>query len=56
MNDPKDDPTQPMQVVGKFLKSSEYKSVNPKYTPPTLPKALQKLVIKYTKAGKAKKK
>ena len=26
MNDPKDDPTQPMQVVGKFLKSSEYKS------------------------------
>ena len=56
MNDPKDDPTQPMQVVGKFLKSSEYKSVNPKYTPPTLPKALQKLVVKYTKAGKAKKK
>jgi hypothetical protein len=45
-----------MQVVGKFLKSSEYKSVNPKYTPPTLPKALQKLVIKYTKSGKAKKK
>jgi len=56
MNDPKDDPTQPMQVVGKFLKSSEYKSINPKYTPPTLPKALQKLVVKYTKAGKAKKK
>ena len=56
MNDPKDDPTQPMQVVGKFLKSSEYKSVNPKYTPPTLPKALQKLVVKYTKGGKAKKK
>jgi hypothetical protein len=56
MNDPKDDPTQPMQVVGKFLKSSEYKSINPKYTPPTLPKALQKLVVKYTKGGKAKKK
>ena len=56
MNKEIDNPTEPMQVVGKFLKSSEYKSVNPKYTPPTLPKALQKLVIKYTKGGKAKKK
>jgi hypothetical protein len=56
MNKEIDNPTEPMQVVGKFLKSSEYKSVNPKYTPPPLPKALQKLVVKYTKAGKAKKK
>jgi hypothetical protein len=56
MNKEIDNPTEPMQVVGKFLKSSEYKSVNPKYTPPTLPKALEKLVIKYTKGGKAKKK
>lgn len=56
MNKEIDNPTEPMQVVGKFLKSSEYKSVNPKYTPPTLPKALQKLVVKYTKGGKAKKK
>ena len=56
MNKEIDDPTQPMQVVDKFVKASEYKSVNPKYTPPTLPKALQKLVVKYTKGGKAKKK
>lgn len=56
MNKEIDNPTEPMQVVGKFLKSSEYKSVTPKHTPPTLPKALQKLVIKYTKGGKAKKK
>lgn len=56
MNKEIDNPTEPMQVVDKFVKSSEYKSVNPKYTPPTLPKALQKLVVKYTKGGKAKKK
>ena len=56
MNKEIDNPTEPMQVVGKFIKSAEYKSVNPKYTPPTLPKALQKLVVKYTKGGKAKKK
>jgi len=56
MNKEIDNPTEPMQVVDKFVKSSEYKSVNPKYTPPTLPKALQKLVVKYTKSGKAKKK
>jgi hypothetical protein len=56
MNKEIDNPTEPMQVVGKFLKSSEYKSVTPKHTPPTLPKALQKLVVKYTKGGKAKKK
>ena len=56
MNDPKDDPTQPMQVVSKFIKQGEHKPKKPEYTPPTLPKALKKLVIKYTKAGKAKKK
>ena len=56
MNKEIDNPTEPMQVVDKFTKSSEYKSVNPKYTPPTLPKALQKLVVKYTKNGKKKKK
>ena len=56
MNKEIDNPTEPMQVVDKFTKSSEYKSVNPKYTPPTLPKALQKLVVKYTKNDKKKKK
>ena len=56
MNKEIDDPTQPMRYVDKFVKTSEYKIVNPKYTPPTLPKSLQKLVIKYTKGGKAKKK
>ena len=56
MNKEIDNPTEPMQVVGKFIKSSEYKSVTPKHTPPSLPKALQKLVVKYTKAGKKKKK
>ena len=56
MNKEIDDPTQPMRYVDKFVKTSEYKIVNPKYTPPTLPKALQKLVVKYTKGGKAKKK
>lgn len=56
MNKEVDNPTEPMQVVGKFIKASEYKSVTPKHTPPTLPKALQKLVVKYTKNGKKKKK
>ena len=56
MNDPKDDPTQPMQAVGKFVKQGEHKPKKSEYTPPTLPKSLQKLVVKYTKAGKAKKK
>ena len=56
MNKEIDDPTQPMRYVDKFVKTSEYKIVNPKYTPPTLPKSLQKLVIKYTKGGKANKK
>ena len=56
MNDPKDDPTQPMQAVGKFAKQGDHKPKKAEYNPPTLPKHLQKLVIKYTKAGKAKKK
>lgn len=56
MNKEIDNPTEPMQVVGKFIKASEYKSVTPKHTPPTLPKSLQKLVVKYTKNGKKKKK
>ena len=56
MNDPKDDPTQPMQAVGEFAKQGDHKPKKAEYNPPTLPKHLQKLVIKYTKAGKAKKK
>jgi hypothetical protein len=56
MNDPKDDPTQPMQAVGKFAKQGDHKPKKSEYVPPTLPKNLQKLVVKYTKAGKAKKK
>lgn len=56
MNDPKDDPTQPMQAVGKFAKQCDHKPKKAEYNPPTLPKNLQKLVVKYTKAGKAKKK
>jgi len=42
--------------VGKFETQVQHKSPKPSYTPPTLPKNLQKLVIKYTKGGKAKKK
>lgn len=56
MNDEKDNPDQPMRAVGKFETQVQHKSPKPSYTPPTLPKNLQKLVIKYTKAGKAKKK
>ena len=56
MNKPEDDPTTPMQTVKKFEKQVDYKSKKPSYTPPTLPKNLQKLVVKYTKGGKARKK
>jgi len=56
MNKEVDDPTQPMREVGKFEKQVDYKSPKPNYKPPTLPKNLQKLVVKYTKGGKAKKK
>jgi hypothetical protein len=56
MNDEKDNPDQPMRAVGKFETQVQHKSPKPSYTPPTLPKNLQKLVIKYTKGGKAKKK
>ena len=56
MNEPKDDPTEPMRPADKFEKQSDRKSKNPSYEPPKLPKALQKLVVKYTKGGKARKK
>ena len=56
MNDEKDNPDQPMRAVGKFETQVQHKSPKPSYKPPTLPKNLQKLVIKYTKGGKAKKK
>jgi len=56
MNDEKDNPDQPMRAVGKFETQVQHKSPKPSYTPPTLPKNLQKLVIKYTKGGKARKK
>jgi len=56
MNDEKDNPDQPMRAVGKFETQVQHKSPKPSYTPPTLPKNLQKLVVKYTKGGKAKKK
>ena len=56
MNDEIDDPNQPMREVGKFTKLTDYKSKKPDYKPPTLPKNLQKLVIKYTKGGKNRKK
>ena len=56
MNDENDDPTQPMRPVGKTDKLIDYKSKKPSYKPPTLPKNLQKLVIKYTKRGKSRKK
>lgn len=56
MNKEVDDPTQPMREVGKFERQVDYKSKKPSYTPPTLPKNLQKLVVKYTKGGKTKKK
>lgn len=56
MNKEVDDPTQPMREVGKFEKQVDYKSPKPNYKPPTLPKNLQKLVVKYTKGGKTKKK
>jgi hypothetical protein len=55
MNKEVDDPTQPMREVGKFERQVDYKSKKPNYTPPTLPKNLQKLVVKYTKSGKTKK-
>ena len=56
MNKEEDDPTQPMREVGKFEKLIDRKSKKPDYTPPKLPKNLQKLVVKYTKAGKQRKK
>ncbi len=56
MNKEIDDPTQPMREVGKFERQVDYKSKKPSYSPPTLPKNLQKLVVKYTKGGKNKKK
>jgi len=55
MNDEKDNPDQPMREIGKFDRLIDYKSKKPDYKPPTLPKNLQKLVIKYTKAGKQRK-
>lgn len=56
MNKEVDDPTQPMREVEKYERQSDHKSKKPDYKPPTLPKNLQKLVIKYTKGGKTKKK
>ena len=56
MNKEIDDPTQPMQAVGEFAKQSDYKPKKAQYERPELPKNLQKLVVKYTKAGKKKKK
>lgn len=56
MNKPEDDPTQPMRSVGKYERQLDHKSKKPDYKIPKLPKNLQKLVIKYTKGGKAKKK
>lgn len=56
MNKEEDDPNQPMREVGKFDKLNDYKSTKPSYKPPTLPKNLQKLVVKYTKTGKTRKK
>lgn len=56
MNDAKDDPTEPMRPVDKFEKQSDHKSKKPSYETPKLPKSLQKLVVKYTKGGKARKK
>lgn len=56
MNKEEDDPTQPMREVGKFEKQIDHKSKKPDYTPPHLPKNLQKLVVKYTKGGKRRKK
>lgn len=46
MNKEIDDPTQPMRSVGKFDKLIDYKSKKPDYTPPTLPRKLQRLVLK----------
>lgn len=56
MNKEIDDPTQPMRKVEKFERQIDYKSKKPNYKPPQLPKNLQKLVVKYTKSGKTKKK
>jgi hypothetical protein len=56
MNKPEDDPTQPMREIGKYERQVDHKSKKPDYKPPQLPKNLQKLVIKYTKGGKTKKK
>lgn len=56
MNKEVDDPTQPMREVEKFERQVDHKSKKPDYKPPTLPKNLQKLVVKYTKGGKTKKK
>lgn len=56
MNKEIDDPTQPMREVGKYDRQVDHKSKKPDYKPPQLPKNLQKLVVKYTKSGKTKKK
>ena len=56
MNKEVDNPDQPMKEVGKVEKQLDHKAKKPSYSPPTLPKNLQKLVIKYTKGGKQRKK
>ena len=55
MNKEIDDPTQPMREVGKFERQVDYVSKKPGFKPPQLPKSLQKLIVKYTKGGKKKK-
>lgn len=55
MNKEDDDPTQPMREVGKITKLVDYDSKKPSYKPPTLPKNLQKLVIKLKKNKQNKK-
>lgn len=53
----KDDlPDAPLKSVEKITKQVDHKSKDPNYNPPKLPKNQQKLVIKYTKSGKQKKK
>ena len=56
MNKEIDDPTQPMREVEKFERQVDHKSKKPAYKPTQLPKNLHKLVVKYTKGGKTKKK
>jgi hypothetical protein len=54
MNNEKDDPDQQMTPIDKFEKMVDYPETKVKYSVPTLPKDLQKLVVKYGRVGRGR--